>query len=65
MGSRGNVSFTALASFIFHSFRAAPADPVQNAMIHFMKNTSILGALLNVVVHGTGVLSVDRGEPGR
>jgi putative oxidoreductase len=57
--------FTVLATLIFHNFWAVPADQAQNQMIHFMKNISILGGLLYVVVHGSGPLSVDGCEPGR
>jgi putative oxidoreductase len=57
--------FTALAALIFHNFWAVPADQAQNQMIHFMKNISILGGLLYVIVHGSGPLSVDGGERGR
>jgi len=57
--------FTALASLIFHNFWAVPADQAQNQMIHFMKNISILGGLLYVIVHGSGPLSVDGRRAGR
>ena len=57
--------FTALAALIFHNFWAVPADQAQNQMIHFMKNISILGGLLYVVMHGSGPLSVDGREAGR
>jgi putative oxidoreductase len=57
--------FTAAAALIFHNFWAVPADQAQNQMIHFMKNISILGGLLYVVVHGSGPLSVDGKEAGR
>jgi putative oxidoreductase len=57
--------FTAFAALIFHNFWAVPAAEAQNQMIHFMKNVSILGGLLYVVVHGSGPLSVDGGEAGR
>jgi putative oxidoreductase len=57
--------FTALAALIFHDFWAVPADQAQNQMVHFMKNISILGGLLYVIVHGSGPLSVDGDEPGR
>jgi putative oxidoreductase len=50
--------FTGLAAVIFHSFWSAPADQVQNQMIHFMKNLAMMGGLLYVVVHGSGPLSV-------
>jgi putative oxidoreductase len=54
--------FTLLAALIFHNFWAVTADQVQNTMIHFMKNISMLGGLLYVVVHGSGPLSVDKGR---
>ena len=57
--------FTAVAALIFHDFWAVPADQVQNQTIHFLKNFSILGGLLYVIVHGSGPLSVDGHEPGR
>jgi putative oxidoreductase len=57
--------FTALAALIFHDFWAVPADQVQNQMIHFMKNVSMLGGLLYVVVHGSGPISVDGSRTSR
>ena len=51
--------FTALAAVLFHAFWAVPADQAQNQMIHFMKNLSIMGGLLFVIIHGSGPLSVD------
>jgi putative oxidoreductase len=54
-------AFTAMAALIFHNFWAVPAGEAQNQMIHFMKNVSMLGGLLYVVVHGSGPLSVDGG----
>jgi putative oxidoreductase len=54
--------FTAMAAVIFHNFWAVPADQVQNTMIHFMKNVSMMGGLLYVAVHGSGALSLDRGR---
>ena len=51
--------FTAAAAFLFHSFWSVPADQVQNTMIHFMKNISMVGGLLYVVVYGSGPLSLD------
>ena len=46
-------------ALLFHNFWAAPADQAQNQMIHFMKNISMMGGLLYVVVHGSGPISVD------
>ena len=54
--------FTALAAFLFHNFWAMPPDQAQNQMIHFMKNISMAGGLLYVVIHGSGALSLDRDE---
>ena len=51
--------FTAVAALIFHNFWAVPAAQSQNQMIHFMKNVSMLGGLLYVIVYGSGPFSVD------
>lgn len=51
--------FTAVAAVLFHNFWAVPPEQAQNQMIHFMKNISMMGGLLFVVVHGSGALSVD------
>ncbi|HEX8937054.1 MAG TPA: DoxX family protein [Sphingomicrobium sp.] len=48
------VAFTLLAALIFHSNFAD-----QNQMIHFLKNVSIAGGLLQVVAFGGGGLSID------
>lgn len=51
--------FTAMAAFVFHNFWDVPPDQAQNQMIHFMKNISMMGGLLFVVIHGSGALSLD------
>jgi putative oxidoreductase len=51
--------FTAIAAIIFHNFWAASGGEAQNQMIHFMKNISMLGGLLYIVVYGSGPLSID------
>ena len=51
--------FTAVAALFFHNFWAVPAAQSQNQMIHFMKNVSMLGGLLYVIVYGSGPFSVD------
>jgi putative oxidoreductase len=51
--------FTLAAALIFHNFWGAPAAEAQNQMIHFLKNISMIGGLLYVVVYGSGPLSVD------
>lgn len=53
--------FTAFAALIFHNFWAVPPDQAQNQMIHFMKNISMMGGLLYVLVHGSGPLSLSKG----
>jgi putative oxidoreductase len=52
--------FTAFAALIFHNFWAVPPDQAQNQMIHFMKNISMMGGLLYVLVHGSGPLSLSK-----
>jgi putative oxidoreductase len=52
--------FTAAAALVFHNFWAVPPDQAQNQMIHFMKNISMMGGLLFVVIHGSGALSVGK-----
>ncbi|HSQ02672.1 MAG TPA: DoxX family protein, partial [Burkholderiales bacterium] len=52
--------FTLVATLIFHNFWAAPVDQAQNQMIHFMKNITILGGMMYVIVFGAGPLSVDQ-----
>ncbi len=52
--------FTAMTALIFHNFWAVPTDQAQNQMIHFMKNVSMMGGLLYVVIHGSGALSINR-----
>lgn len=54
--------FTGLAALIFHDFWAAAPDQAQNQMIHFMKNMSIMGGMLFVMVHGGGAFSLDRAD---
>ena len=57
--------FTAIAAIIFHNLWAASGDEAQNQMIHFMKNISMLGGLLYIVVHGSGPLSMDESGSSR
>jgi putative oxidoreductase len=52
--------FTVAAAIIFHNFWGAAADQAQNQMIHFMKNISMAGGLLFVIIHGSGPASVDK-----
>lgn len=47
-------AFTLAAAVLFHNNFAD-----QNQMIHFMKNISIIGGLLQVAAFGAGALSID------
>jgi putative oxidoreductase len=51
--------FTGMAALFFHDFWAVAPDQAQNQMIHFMKNISMMGGLIYVMVHGAGALSLD------
>lgn len=51
--------FTAMAALIFHDFWAVPPEQALNQMIHFMKNVSMMGGLLFVVVYGSGPVSLE------
>jgi putative oxidoreductase len=51
--------FTGMTALFFHNFWGVAPDQAQNQMIHFMKNISMMGGLLYVVVHGAGALSLD------
>lgn len=44
----------------FRNFWAVPAAQAQDQMIHFMKNISMMGGLLYVVVYGSGPVSLER-----
>jgi len=58
------ILFTLAAAFIFHNFWGVPADAAQNQMIHFMKNISMAGGLLYVLIHGSGGWSLDSRKAG-
>ena len=47
-------------TFVFHPFWGIDAAQVQNQMNHFMKNVSIMGAMLLLFAFGPGAYSLDR-----
>jgi putative oxidoreductase len=53
--------FLGLAAYYFHNFWAV-ADPVvyQDQMAHFLKNLSMMGAMLLIIAVGPGPMSLDR-----
>jgi putative oxidoreductase len=52
--------FLVLASYYFHNFWTL-SDPKaqQELMIHFMKNLSMMGAMLFIIANGPGAFSLD------
>jgi putative oxidoreductase len=53
------LTFLVLASYYFHPFWKLDGLAQQEQMIHFMKNLSMMGAMLFIVAHGSGPMSVD------
>ncbi len=52
--------FSIVSAVIFHNFWAVPADQAMNQAIHFMKNVTIMGGLLQVFAFGPGRYAVER-----
>ena len=53
------IVFLVPATLYFHNYWSYPAEQVRNQRNHFMKNVTILGALVFVVGMGAGPLSID------
>jgi putative oxidoreductase len=53
------LTFLVLATYYFHAFWKLPAEAQQDQMIQFMKNLSMMGAMLFVMANGSGPMSVD------
>ena len=51
--------FLVLASYYFHPFWKREGQAQQDQMIHFMKNLSMMGAMLFIMGNGGGAWSVD------
>lgn len=51
--------FLVLASYYFHPFWKLEGKAQQEQMIQFMKNLSMMGAMLFLIVNGPGPMSVD------
>jgi putative oxidoreductase len=47
-------------TLIFHAFWGHEPKAAQQMQIHFMKNMSIMGAMLLLVAYGPGAYSIDR-----
>src|SRR5260370_27208436 len=53
------LTFLVLASYYFHAFSKLEGMEQQAQMAHFMKNLSMMGAMLFIVANGSGPMSVD------
>ena len=54
------IVFVIIATVVFHSFWTFQGTEVVNQTYHFLKNLSILGALLYILAFGAGNYSFDR-----
>jgi putative oxidoreductase len=53
------LTFLVLASYYFHAFWTLEGQAQQEQMIQFMKNLSMMGAMLFIVANGSGPMSLD------
>ena len=53
------LTFLVLASYYFHAFWNLEGHAQQEQMVHFMKNLSMMGAMLFIVANGSGPMSLD------
>jgi putative oxidoreductase len=53
------LTFLVLATYYFHPFWKLEGQAQQEQMIQFMKNLSMMGALLFIMANGAGPMSVD------
>jgi putative oxidoreductase len=53
------LAFLVLASYYFHPFWRLEGQAQQAQMIEFMKNLSMIGAMLFIVANGSGSMSLD------
>ena len=53
------LTFLVLASYYFHRFWNLEGQAQQEQMIHFMKNLSMMGAMLFILANGSGPMSLD------
>lgn len=55
--------FLALATYFFHDFWNKQGDEQEQQMIQFLKNLSMMGAMLFVIANGAGAGSLDARRP--
>ena len=53
------LTFLVVASYYFHPFWRFEGQAQQEVMIHFMKNLSMMGAMVFVMANGSGAMSLD------
>jgi putative oxidoreductase len=53
------LAFLVLATYYFHPFWKLQGHAQQEQMIQFMKNLSMMGAMLFIVANGSGPMSLD------
>ena len=51
--------FLVLATYYFHAFWKLEGQAQQDQMIQFMKNLSMMGAMLFIIANGSGPISLD------
>jgi putative oxidoreductase len=59
LGAALLLTFLVLASYYFHAFWKLEGPAQQEQMIQFMKNLSMMGAMLFLIANGSGPFSVD------
>ncbi|HKQ31339.1 MAG TPA: DoxX family protein [Burkholderiales bacterium] len=60
LGALALLVFLIPVTIIFHPFWAVAAEQVQLQRIMFLKNLSIVGAVLYIMAYGSGPFSLDR-----
>lgn len=62
LGAAGLIVFLIPVTLIFHDFWQYSGEAQMRQMMHFVKNTAILGGLFLLVAHGAGPMSLDGPE---
>jgi putative oxidoreductase len=57
--------FLILATYYFHAFWKEAGAAQENQMAHFMKNVSLMGAMIFIMANGSGPWSVDNRKSNR
>ena len=59
------LAFLGAATYYFHDFWAAAPERQQEELIAFMKNLSLMGAMLFIIANGAGPMSLDSRNAAR